>query len=48
MFCLSSRRATARVYPSGKVEHRTDPEWFTEYSRRSTVEWSQPMTAAAE
>jgi L(+)-tartrate dehydratase alpha subunit len=37
-FCLSSRRATARIHPDGRVEHRTDPEWFTDYYRRSTIE----------
>ena len=39
-FCLSSRRATARVYSDGRVEHRTDPRWFTPYMRRETVEWN--------
>ncbi len=39
-FCLSSRRATARIYNDGRVEYRTDPEWFTPYMRRETVEWS--------
>jgi L(+)-tartrate dehydratase alpha subunit len=48
MFCLSSRRATARVYADGRAEFRTDPEWFTDYSRRATVEWDQPFLAAAE
>ena len=24
-FCLSSRRATARIHPDGRVEFRTDP-----------------------
>jgi len=38
-FCLSSRRATARVHPDGSVEYRTDPRWFTPYQRRETVEW---------
>ena len=37
MFCLSSRRATARVFPDGRAEFRTDPEWFTDYMRRATV-----------
>ena len=37
MFCLSSRRATARIHDDGRIEYRTDPEWFTEYSRRTTV-----------
>ncbi len=39
MFCLSSRRATARVHSDGTIEHRTDPRWFTPYLRRETVEW---------
>lgn len=38
-FCLSSRRAVARVHGSGRVEHRVDPDWFTPYQRRETVEW---------
>ena len=38
-FCLSSRRATARLYASGEIEYRTDPQWFTPYMRRETVEW---------
>jgi L(+)-tartrate dehydratase alpha subunit len=37
-FCLSSRRATARVHPDGRVEHRTDPQWFTDYYRREGIE----------
>jgi L(+)-tartrate dehydratase alpha subunit len=37
-FCLSSRRATARLFPDGRVEFRTDPEWFTDYYRRTGVE----------
>jgi L(+)-tartrate dehydratase alpha subunit len=48
MFCLSSRRATARIHGDGRVEYRTDPEWFTGYSRRATVEWNPSMLAAAE
>lgn len=48
MFCLSSRRATARVFDDGRVEYRTDPEWFTDYMRRSTVEWHGSEQAAAE
>ena len=39
MFCLSSRRATARVHPDGRAEFRTDPQWFTDYMRRPTVAW---------
>src|SRR5216683_2759276 len=48
MFCLSSRRATARIYADGRAEFRTDPEWFTDYMRRSTVEWERPIAEAAE
>lgn len=43
-FCLSSRRAVARVFADGRVEHRTDPDWFTDYQRRETIEWSQMQT----
>ena len=46
-FCLSSRRAVARLHPGGKVEYRTDPNWFTPYMRRDTVEWSTTETARA-
>jgi L(+)-tartrate dehydratase alpha subunit len=48
MFCLSSRRAVARIHADGHVEYRTDPEWFTEYSRRATVEWDDAMPATTE
>jgi L(+)-tartrate dehydratase alpha subunit len=37
-FCLSSRRSTARVFPSGTVEFRSDPQWFTDYYRREGIE----------
>ena len=37
-FCLSSRRATARIHPAGQVEFRTDPQWFTDYYRRAGIE----------
>lgn len=37
-FCLSSRRATARVPADGPVEFRADPGWFTDYYRREGVE----------
>ncbi|MCP5152775.1 MAG: fumarate hydratase [Ectothiorhodospiraceae bacterium] len=40
MFCLSSRRACARIHADGTVVERTDPQWFTEYARRETVEWT--------
>lgn len=38
-FCLSSRRAVARLFPDERVEYRTDPDWFTPYQRRETIEW---------
>jgi len=38
-FCLSSRRATARIQADGTFELRTDPKWFTPYMRRETIEW---------
>jgi L(+)-tartrate dehydratase alpha subunit len=40
-FCLSSRRATARIGAGGSVEYRTDPQWFTPYMRRESVEWQR-------
>ncbi len=42
-FCLSSRRAVARIFADGTVEYRTDPDWFTDYQRRETVEWEMPQ-----
>ena len=45
-FCLSSRRAVARLYPDGRAEYRTDPDWFTPYQRRETVDWPMRMEAA--
>jgi L(+)-tartrate dehydratase alpha subunit len=45
-FCLSSRRATARLHPGGEIEFRTDPQWFTPYMRRETVEWPQQATGS--
>jgi L(+)-tartrate dehydratase alpha subunit len=47
MFCLSSRRACARIHADGRVEYRTDPQWFTDYSRRATVEWEAAAPAVA-
>lgn len=38
-FCLSSRRATARIHADGSIEYRTDPQWFTPYMRRETIGW---------
>ncbi len=40
-FCLSSRRATARIHADGRIEYRTDPQWFTPYMRRDTVDWNE-------
>ncbi|MGQ9368170.1 fumarate hydratase [Azospirillum sp. ST 5-10] len=37
-FCLSSRRAVARLHPDGTVAFRTDPRWFTPHHRREGVE----------
>jgi L(+)-tartrate dehydratase alpha subunit len=48
MFCLSSRRACARIAADGKAAFRTDPMWFTDYMRRETVEWGQQPAEAAE
>lgn len=47
-FCLSSRRAVARLYPDGRVDYRTDPDWFTPYQRRETVDWLGGAQEAAE
>ncbi len=46
-FCLSSRRAVARLHKDGSVEYRTDPKWFTPYMRRESVEWSSAEAALA-
>jgi L(+)-tartrate dehydratase alpha subunit len=48
MFCLSSRRACARIAANGKTSFRTDPMWFTDYMRRETVAWERQATEAAE
>jgi len=47
-FCLSSRRAVARIFPDGRVNYRTDPDWFTPYQRRETVEWEPTQEVAHE
>ena len=47
MFCLSSRRACARVHSDGHVDYRNDPQWFTDYSRRETVEWTRASAVLA-
>ena len=46
-FCLSSRRATARIFADGRIQYRTDPRWFTPYLRREGVEWDAPAAADA-
>jgi L(+)-tartrate dehydratase alpha subunit len=40
-FCLSSRRAVVRIHADGSLDYRTDPNWFTPYMRRDTVEWKK-------
>lgn len=47
-FCLSSRRAVARLFPDGRVEYRTDPEWFTPYQRRETTDWHDDDTVYSD
>ncbi len=47
-FCLSSRRATARIHADGSVEYRTDPKWFTPYMRRETIEWDSQEPASSK
>ena len=46
-FCLSSRRATARIFKDGSIEYRTNPEWFTPYMRRESVDWPTPLSKSA-
>ena len=36
-FCLSSRRAVARLHGDRRIEYRTDPRWFTDYHRREGI-----------
>jgi len=47
-FCLSSRRATARIHADGSVEYRTDPKWFTPYMRRETIGWDSQEPASSK
>jgi len=47
-FCLSSRRATARIHADGSVEYRTDPKWFTPYMRRETIGWDSKEPASSK
>ena len=42
--CHAVRRATARVYNDGRVEYRQDPQWFTPYQRRESVDWDPAET----
>ena len=44
-FCLSSRRATARIHSSGEITYRTDPRWFTPYMRREGITWARQQHA---
>ncbi|MEQ9123588.1 MAG: fumarate hydratase, partial [Alphaproteobacteria bacterium] len=44
-FCLSSRRATARIEADGGVRLRSEPNWFTPYMRRNDVSW-RPATSS--
>ena len=34
-----AEQVIARIQADGRVEYRTDPMWFTPYSRRDTVDW---------
>jgi L(+)-tartrate dehydratase alpha subunit len=47
-FCLSSRRATARIHADGSIEYRTDPKWFTPYMRRETIGWDSQEPASSK
>ena len=47
-FCLSSRRASARLHPDGTTEFRTDPQWFTPYMRRETPEWPKQSNSSKQ
>ncbi len=37
-FCYAQRRMTARISPVDGVTFREDPQWFTPYYRRDTIE----------
>lgn len=37
-FCYAQRRKTARFHADNTVEFREDPQWFTPYYRRDTIE----------
>jgi L(+)-tartrate dehydratase alpha subunit len=38
-FCHATRRAIIRIHPDGSTQYREDPQWFTPYYRRVSVEW---------
>lgn len=46
-FCLSSRRASARLFGDGRIDYRTDPQWFTPYMRREGTGWDASEMQAA-
>ena len=46
MFCLSSRRACARITADHQMAFRTDPMWFTDYMRRDGIDWDESPAAA--
>lgn len=37
-FCYAQRRKTVRIFLDNRVEYREDPNWFTPYYRRDTIE----------
>ena len=37
-FCYANRRKTARLFADNSVEYREDPQWFTPYYRRDTID----------
>ena len=37
-FCYAQRRKTARIFADETIEFRQDPQWFTPYYRRDTIE----------
>lgn len=38
-FCHATRRSTVRLWSDGRFEYRDNPQWFTDYYRRVSVEW---------
>jgi len=47
-FCLSSRRATARIHADGRIDYRSNPDWFTPYHRRNDVNWASTDSLLTE